>query len=159
MTTLTASMLKEIEKGMKKKKKVKPLPPHACLKKVIKDCIEKTRPLRFDIEAQHSELTTKYKGDADDVCGDDFGVVVAVCTRVKIHRLLDVVLNRLKSFVLPDDDVMVRIQRLVPKFLKQLDKLMRNNVVTAEQLITCATYYNGLLRTVPDHIEWLRALS
>ena len=122
----------------------------ALLKKETQAMINHTRSERFTLEEQVNNLSAQFYTTACDYNSSELGVLMSVCTRHKIHSIVDVALQKIKRND-PSADVS-RLHRLIPIHLQQVRRLDLGNYELNKK------FYMTLLEAIEAKLRWLNHL-
>ena len=102
---------------------------------------------RFQIEDDHKPLHNAFLTDKPV----DFGVLMAITTRKKIHILVHNALNRMRNH---DDNVdLTRLHKLISLHKSQMKK-----IGTMHYEIN-AKFYDSMYQAVTTNLHWLRVIN
>ena len=109
--------------------------------------IQLTKEERWTIADECNEINKAYN-NGEEV---HFGVLVAISTRNKIHRMVYDALCKMRNF---DEDVDIsRLRRLIPIHLTQTKKLGSGNYEINKR------FYTDMLESLEHNLSWLRVLN
>ena len=115
------------------------------LKKQTRIIIRNTRDERFEIEDAAKEKSKLFYNDAVSI-----GEAMCYATRAKIHRIADVILQRITRFDMSVNTS--RLERLIPIHLSQIRRLAPVRFVQNKQ------FYEDMLQSLEMKVRWLKIL-
>jgi hypothetical protein len=108
--------------------------------------LRKVKEERFTIVDEKDELKRAYMNDEDV----DFGMLMTITTRAKIHEQSYKALQQIRDGEVPD---IHRLPKLIKIHLKQLKKMGTNYMDVNSK------FYTDMLESIEQNAYWLRILK
>lgn len=104
---------------------------------------------RFTILDEKDQLKQEFLNDE----AEDFGLVMTVTTREKVHAISYRILQDIRNWKIPKDSDVKRLRKLICIHMAQLRKMEAINLQTIK------TFYFDMFEAVEQSVRWLKILK